>query len=568
MPERDDTNPERRVRDLEVQLDRLVSDKSKLQVDLAGTEQQLAQLRKVNEQLLADRSVLQERVDKLATERTELPIARVGDQLKAALVELGRTPSPDDDAPLDYVARSVRFDLKANLGFDAEGGPVLRFPVIGEKVEAHELASIHLEFDATPRPDIDLSALVPVPHVVGLSEAAAGERLQAAGLVVGARSERESLATAGTVVGQDPARGAYADPDTPVDLAVAVPTRIEVPDVVGRPRAEATTVLLAAGFEVPTPTTTPRDDRPAGEVVEQRPTAGTRSTLGEEVLLTVAVRTPRVEVPALRGLMLAEADAAIEASGLRRGAVGRLRSDEPPGTVLRQDPAAGSAVAPGTEVELVVAEPGIERSVATPDVIGVRREVATTSLLAEGWGVRRLRAAEPDPVAARADGTFGTVAVQDPPAGQPVPVSRKLVTLHVIASPEPVTEVEGIGPAVAEGLAKGGVRTVGDLACLPVEELEELLGSGAEQARDLIATAQRLDDAYALLDIEGVDRELAVLLVRAEVRTRAQLAVADPASLARRLRQLAEAHPPATELKLTAAALRVAVEAAGRRPGR
>jgi eukaryotic-like serine/threonine-protein kinase len=567
MPERD-TTPDRRIRDLEVQLDRLVTDKSKLQVDLAGTEQQLTQLRKVNEQLLADRSVLQERVDKLATERTELPIARVGDQLKAALVELGRTPSPEDDAPLDYVARSVRFDLKANLGFDADGGPVLRFPVIGEKVEAHELASIHLEFDATPRPDIDLSALVPVPHVVGLSEAAAGERLQAAGLVVGARSERESLATAGTVVGQDPPRGAYADPDTPVDLAVAVSARIEVPDVVGRPQAEAATVLLAAGFEVPTPTTTSRDDRPAGEVVEQRPTGGTRSTVGAAVELTVVVATPRIEVPALRGLMLAKADAVIEASGLRRGTVGRLRSDEPPGTVLRQDPAAGSAVAPGTEVELVVAEPGIERSVATPDVVGVRRDDATSALLAEGWGVRRLRAAEPDPAEARKAGTFGTVAAQDPPAGQPVPVSRKLVTLHVIGSPDPVTDVKGIGPAMADRLATGGVRTVGDLACLPVEELEELLGTGADRARDLIAAAQRLDDAYALLDIEGLEPELAVLLVRAGIRNRPQLADADPAALGRQLRQLAEVHPPATELKLTAAALRVAVEAAGRRPRR
>jgi eukaryotic-like serine/threonine-protein kinase len=567
MPERD-TTPDRRIRDLEVQLDRLVTDKSKLQVDLAGTEQQLTQLRKVNEQLLADRSVLQERVDRLATERTELPIARVGDQLKAALVELGRPPSPEDDAPLDYVARSVRFDLKANLGFDAEGGPVLRFPVIGEKVEAHELASIHLEFDATPRPDIDLSALIPVPHVVGLSEAAAGERLQAAGLAVGTRSERESLATAGTVVGQDPPRGAYADPDTPVDLAVAVPARIEVPDVVGRPQAEAVTVLLAAGFEVPTPTTTSRDDRPAGEVVEQRPTGGTRSTVGEAVALTVVAATPRVEVPALRGLMLANADADIEASGLRRGTVGRLRSDEPPGTVLRQDPAAGSTVAPGTEVALVVAEPGLERSVATPDVVGIRRDDATNSLLAEGWGVRRLRAAEPDPVEARRDGTFGTVAAQDPPAGQPVPVSRKLVTLHVIGSPEPVTEVKGISRAMADRLATDGVRTVGDLACLPVEELEELLEIGADRSRDLITAARRLDDAYALLDIDGVEPELAVLLVHAGIRDRAELAVADPASLGRQLRQLAEAHPPATELKLTAAALRVAVEAAGRSPRR
>jgi transcription termination factor NusA len=147
-------------------------------------------------------------------------------------------------------------------------------------------------------------------------------------------------------------------------------------------------------------------------------------------------------------------------------------------------------------------------------------------------------------------------------------VSRKLVTLHVIGSPEPVTDVKGIGPAMAERLVTGGVRTVDDLACLPVEELEELLGTGTDRAGDLIAAAQRLDHAHALGDIDGVRPELAELLVRAGILSSADLARAEPSSLARQLRQLVQEHAPAVDLKLTAAAMRVVVETAGRRPRR
>jgi hypothetical protein len=153
---------------------------------------------------------------------------------------------------------------------------------------------------------------------------------------------------------------------------------------------------------------------------------------------------------------------------------------------------------------------------------------------------------------------------QDPPAGQPVLVSQKLITLHVVASPDPVTDVRGIGPAAAERLAEGAVRTVGDLASLAPEEAADLLGVGLERARELVAEATVLDDAFALEEVEGVDHTLASLLVRAEVRTLDELRAAEPAALARTLRAVAEEHPPAREVSLTAARLRPVIAAARR----
>lgn len=567
MPERDDGPSDERPRDLQQQVDRLLDDRTRLRVDLQGTERELEEVRHLNERLMADRAELEAQLGQVSSERTQLPIAAVGEQLRAALVDLGRTPAPED-ARVDYVARSVRFEVKANLGFDAEGAAVLRFPTIGEQVQPHELASIHLEFDAAPRPDVDLSSLVPVPQVVGASEDVARSRLTGSGLAVGQRSEREALVAPGTVLEQDPPRGAYADPGTPVDLVVAIPTRVDVPDVVGRQSAEAVTMLRTAGFEVPPTATTERDDRPEGEVVVQDPAAGQRVAFGATVTLTVATAPPRVTVPKLRGSSLTDALASIEEAGLVSGQVGRLRSDQAAGTVLRQDPAAGTAVPPGTSVDLVVAETGIERSVAVPDVMGQRRDDAVDVLTDDGWGVRLLRAADPDADSARTRGVYGVVVGQEPPAGQPVPVSNKLVTLHVVASPEPVERVQGIGRAAAQRLAEDGVRTVGELALLPAGELAELLDVGLERARELHEAAQHRDDAYGLEGVEGIDRGLADLLAHAGVRDQGALAAADPAALARRLRRVAEEHPPPEDLRLTPAALRPVIAAVARSPGR
>jgi eukaryotic-like serine/threonine-protein kinase len=555
-----------RIRDLEQQVDRLLSDRTTLRVDLQGRERELARVRQLNEELLSARAELEERLEQLSSERTQLPVSAVGDQLRAALVELGRAPAPED-ARLDYQARSARFELKANLGFDEQGTAVLRFPAIGEQVHAHELASIQLEFDASPRPDVDLSALVPVPQLVGAPEELARARLESAGLVVGRRSERETLATAGTVVEQDPPRGAYADLETPVDLVVAVPRRVAVPDVVGRPLGEATAILRAAGFEVPEAATAAHEDRPEGEVLEQEPTAGERSDHGSEVRLTVAVAPERVNVPNVRGSALDVATAALEKAGLARGRVSRLRSDEEAGIVLWQDPAAGTAVAPGTGVDLVVAEQVVDRSVETPEVVGRRRDRAVETLHADGWTVGLKRAEEPDAKTAREDGRYGTVVDQDPRPGQPVLVSEKRVTLHVVVSPEPIEELEGLDRELRRRLVEHGIRTVGDLVCLPLDDLAELLGGEPKRAGELHHLARRRDDAFGLRGVEGVDRDLADLLVHAGVRHVRELAEAEPAELSRRLRATAQEHPTARTAPWTPAALRAVIGAASRRRG-
>jgi serine/threonine-protein kinase len=128
-------------------------------------------------------------------------------------------------------------------------------------------------------------ATQPVPNAVGLDEAAARDRLVAAGFEVTSRDVFSDEAP-GTVVSQDPAAGADAAKGSRVGIAVSKGTgMVTVPNVVGMPRAEAEAQLSTAKLEanvVEVPST-----QPAGTVVAQNPVGG-QAREGSTVRLNVA----------------------------------------------------------------------------------------------------------------------------------------------------------------------------------------------------------------------------------------------------------------------------------------
>jgi hypothetical protein len=88
------------------------------------------------------------------------------------------------------------------------------------------------------------------PNVVGLDLAAAVDSLTTNGHSATIRWADEPGAVAGTVLRQDPAPAAQIDPGGAVALVVAGPEPgVVVPGVLGRPAAEATAALAAAGIE-------------------------------------------------------------------------------------------------------------------------------------------------------------------------------------------------------------------------------------------------------------------------------------------------------------------------------
>jgi serine/threonine-protein kinase len=136
-----------------------------------------------------------------------------------------------------------------------------------------------------------------VPAIIGLSREQAQNALEAAGFEMADVSERASNEPRGAVIDSKPRPGAQAATPSPVSLVVSAgPTTIVVPDLTGRPLSDATQLLKQVGLKV-------GDVRSAtgaiivspdvASVVQaQTPVAGTQSTAGTKVDLTLGGRTP------------------------------------------------------------------------------------------------------------------------------------------------------------------------------------------------------------------------------------------------------------------------------------
>lgn len=270
----------------------------------------------------------------------------------------------------------------------------------------------------------------------------------------------------GTVVRQRPSAGSPVERGASATLWVAehaegAAETVEVPGVVGLPLEEAVGRMKEAGIGV-SDVVRVRDDAPAGTVVEQQPTPGERVPPGSSAVLAVAEGV-EVRVPELRGTPLPEARERLAAAGLEAARISEMEAGEPAGTVLRQSPAPGRSVRPGTGVDLAVsAGPVAAEERVVPDVVGREVEAAEAELLEAGLAPGRVDAAP-------ADAPRGTVVDQWPPAGA-LAGPGAAVRLRVSSGPGeggpvpatvPVPEVVGLERGTATALlADVGLRAV------------------------------------------------------------------------------------------------------------
>ena len=196
-----------------------------------------------------------------------------------------------------------------------------------------------------------------VPRVVGLPLADAVRALAKAGLTrQDGGTAPDPQTAAGTVVWQDPPGGVRA----PVGLQVTLvssegPPKIPVPDVAGLDGALSQRLIQAAGLTVAPSESVPAP-APQGITLVTRPGTGTLIAPGSPVTVVVSQGAATIPVPDILGMSQGDARTRIELEGLALGTVTRRRTaGANPGTVVAQQPAAGTLAAPGTVVDLVVA---------------------------------------------------------------------------------------------------------------------------------------------------------------------------------------------------------------------
>jgi serine/threonine-protein kinase len=154
------------------------------------------------------------------------------------------------------------------------------------------------------------------------------------------------------VVAASPSAGTEVRKDSAVDVTVSKgPQPIRIPDFTGRHATRAEERLKALGFTVDV-TEEHSDTVPKGRVVSQSPSQGIGHR-GDTVELVRSQGPVMVQVPDLQTKSVSEATAELEALGLKI-AVHRTKLYVYLDRVVRQDPAAGTAVPKGSTVTVSV----------------------------------------------------------------------------------------------------------------------------------------------------------------------------------------------------------------------
>jgi len=222
--------------------------------------------------------------------------------------------------------------------------------------------------------------------------------------------------------------------------------KVGVPTVVGADQANAEAKLRREGFRVDTVQKTA--EQPAGQVIGQDPTGGTKAKKGSTVTLTVSAGPQQVSVPQVVGLTVSSARGRLQKAGLDASEREENSDTVAQGRVISVSPTEGQKVDKGSSVTLVVSsgKPQVE----VPDVVGKSFDEAQSTLQAAGFKVTR--------VDKESDKSAGTVLSQNPKSGGRID-SGSTIALTVAKEPSqvPVPDVTGEdAPAAIAALSGQG----------------------------------------------------------------------------------------------------------------
>ncbi|PYT10388.1 MAG: hypothetical protein DMF60_00225 [Acidobacteria bacterium] len=233
---------------------------------------------------------------------------------------------------------------------------------------------------------IDIAVATPVlmPNLIGLDLAQARAVLSRLKLELTQVVQQVSQQRPGTVVEQLPRAGTAVRPGMPLKVAVAIssppPVRqvavpqVRVPELVGSDQEKARALLAQSGLQLGS--VGHRAGLPQGIVIWQEPAAGTPVAPGTMVSIIIASGAARIPVPRIVGFDRPRATRVLDRAGLRLVVGEERASNQSPGTVLQQQPAAGVLVAAGAPVVVTIAA----RLVQVPDLTGRNLNQAIAAL--------------------------------------------------------------------------------------------------------------------------------------------------------------------------------------------
>ena len=292
------------------------------------------------------------------------------------------------------------------------------------------------------------SGEVTVPDVTGQTQAAAISTLRRQGLSPVVSVSANAHVASGLVIGTTPPRGTSVHKGARVSVFVSSGAEsVAVPNVVHKPSSQALKILSQKGLQ-PTAQNEPSETVGRGLVVSTDPTAGVGVQVGSPVTVLVSSGPREASVPEVSGETQANATATISAAGLKVSTVKREVSEPPAGTVISQDPAAGTQVKPGSTVTIVVSQ--APAKTAVPSVVGQSEVQAISTLKAAGFEATTVTRAVTE------EAKVGTVLQQSPGAGAKS-TKGQVVTLAIgkLAGQSTSTETTPTPPPPGAGPSAG-----------------------------------------------------------------------------------------------------------------
>jgi serine/threonine-protein kinase len=202
-------------------------------------------------------------------------------------------------------------------------------------------------------------APVTVPLVIGLQLPAAQSLATKSRVTLHVIAHRSDFkAPKDRILGQLPAAGEQVREGRSIDIIISdgVPT-VKVPNVGAMSLRDATVALENAHLFLGSVQDRQQIDVTAGTVLDQKPEAFTSLTAGSRVDVVVARGRPQRYAPNFIGASIAFAVAAAKDAGIALDKITDLAiapGAKPKGTVVEQDPAAGSPLSPNQRISLQV----------------------------------------------------------------------------------------------------------------------------------------------------------------------------------------------------------------------
>ncbi len=194
---------------------------------------------------------------------------------------------------------------------------------------------------------------VAVPDVVGRSESDATAALRAEDFTVKTEQSASDSVEQGLVISQRPGGGDQAQKGSEVTIVVSTgPEQVTVPSLRGLDQAAAEQRIRDAGLEVGS-VTFQSSQATEGTVISQDPSATAKVDPGTRVNIVIAQAASTIEVPDVIGNLASDAKFKLEQAGFQVIS-DTASSDQPVGTVVEQNPAAGTQVARDTTITITV----------------------------------------------------------------------------------------------------------------------------------------------------------------------------------------------------------------------